>query len=169
MSFMIDHRRAPVRAVGTVLLAAALTGVAGCGGGEEPDTETAGEATRSDAGAREATGDMTSPGLRAPSAEEVPGAFRAVVFEAEGPVLVFFHAPWHAGSQELLPVVREIGESRDGLRALLVNVDEEPAIAQAYRVPGVPTAAILRGGEPVSVLTEGVTAERLRSWVAESL
>lgn len=69
------------------------------------------------------------------------------------PVLVDFWATWCGPCLAMEPVLESLAEELAG-RALIakVNVDEEPALANAARIQSIPTLVMLHNGEVIDVL-----------------
>jgi thioredoxin 2 len=74
-------------------------------------------------------------------------AFDAIVKEAKLPVLVDFWAAWCGPCRMVAPEVKSVAQTMAG-RALVLKVDTEklPALAQRYRVSGIPNFVLFRGG-----------------------
>ena len=68
----------------------------------------------------------------------------------ELPVLVDFWAEWCMPCRMLAPVIEQLGEQYAGRLAVAkVNVDEQPELAERYRIQSIPTVMLFRGGTPV--------------------
>ncbi|WP_255149808.1 thioredoxin [Halorarius halobius] len=63
-------------------------------------------------------------------------------------VLVDFYADWCGPCKMLEPTVEELAAETDAAVAK-VDIDAHQALAQQYRVQGVPTLYLFAGGEPV--------------------
>ena len=90
--------------------------------------------------------------------------FQRDVLESEIPVLVELWAPGNPGCRQLAPRVEEVArELAEKLRAVRVNVEDQPQIAQMFRVTEVPMLVLVAGGRPVNaakgVLTKGEILE----------
>src|SRR5207244_2905669 len=73
--------------------------------------------------------------------------FEREVLQSGVPVIVDFWAPWCAPCRALAPVMEQIAAMRQGsYRVVKVNIDEEPALAQAFEVQSIPMVALFRGG-----------------------
>ena len=66
------------------------------------------------------------------------------------PVVVDLWAPWCGPCRTLGPTIEKVVDATDGKVALVkVNVDENPAISQAFRVQSIPAVYALRDGQVV--------------------
>lgn len=76
--------------------------------------------------------------------------FSSEVLSSANPVLVDFWAPWCGPCRMLSPVLEEVAAQHPEIKICKVNVDEEPLLAQQYRVMSIPTLILFRGGEAVA-------------------
>jgi len=68
---------------------------------------------------------------------------------SERPVLVHFSASWCGPCRGLAPSIDEIAREQDQVKVGKVNVDEEPELAQRFRIMSIPTLMVFREGELV--------------------
>ncbi len=64
-------------------------------------------------------------------------------------VLIDFWASWCGPCKMLSPLVDEIAEERPDIKVCKVNVDEQPALAQQFRVVSIPMLIVMHHGEVV--------------------
>ena len=84
--------------------------------------------------------------------EQVPDVtdqdFHHLVLESDQPVLVDFWAEWCVPCHMVSPVVEEIARDNAGrMRAVKVNVDDNPQTARAYGIMSIPTLIVFKNGE----------------------
>ena len=81
--------------------------------------------------------------------------FDTAVRRADKPVLVDFWASWCGPCRKLSPLVESIAKEHPEIQVAKVNVDEEPVLAQRYRIASVPTLLLFKEGE-IAARTVGV-------------
>lgn len=69
------------------------------------------------------------------------------VLSADQPVIVDFYADWCGPCKMLSPVLEQLASEHTEVKITKVNVDEEPALAERFRVRGIPYVAIFRDGK----------------------
>jgi thioredoxin 1 len=90
--------------------------------------------------------------------------FHDVVLSSDKPVLVDFWAEWCPPCHMISPVLDEIAaELADKLVVVKVNVDENQAVAQRYRILAMPTLSVFRNGEMISSVVGARPKRRLLS------
>ena len=94
--------------------------------------------------------------------------FEQVVTAASLPVLVDLWAPWCGPCRVVAPGVEQAAQELAGhLKAVKVNVDEAPRVAERFGVRGIPTLLILRQGREVARQVGAVPPAALVRWVEE--
>ena len=98
--------------------------------------------------------------------------FKDEVLDDPSPILIDFWARWCMPCQIMKPLFRETAMLlKDEVRAAKVNVDEEPQLAEAFAIQGIPALVLIRGrkviGAWTGVMPVGALAENVRSRLAE--
>ena len=75
-------------------------------------------------------------------------SFEQEILNSAAPVVIDFWAPWCAPCRAIAPVLAELAGTYEGkVKVAKINVDEQPALAQAFQVRGIPTLYGLVSGE----------------------
>ena len=95
--------------------------------------------------------------------------FKAMVEDAENPVLLDFSAEWCPPCKMLAPVVERIALEFEGkLDVFGVDTDQSPELSQKFNISGVPTMIFFHKGQEVKKLVGFRDYDALKSEV-ESL
>lgn len=76
--------------------------------------------------------------------------FEQEVMKSEQPVLIDFWATWCGPCQMIAPVVDKIAEEMKSVKICKVNIDEQPELAQQFRVMSIPTLVVVKDGKVVN-------------------
>lgn len=91
---------------------------------------------------------------------------RVVNQSQQRPVVVDFWAPWCGPCRTLSPKLEAIAAEKDGGFFLAkVNTDENPELAQAFQVDGIPAVFAIREGKLVDQFAGAIAAEELRAFI----
>ena len=76
--------------------------------------------------------------------------FESEVMNSDKPVLLDFWAPWCGPCRMVVPIVEEIAKERPDIKVGKINVDEQPELAQQFRVMSIPTLVVMKDGKVVA-------------------
>ena len=76
--------------------------------------------------------------------------FADEVLKSDIPVLVDFWADWCGPCRMIAPILEQIAEEHDGkIKIAKMDYDANPATPNEYRVMGLPTLLLFKGGDVV--------------------
>jgi thioredoxin 1 len=96
-------------------------------------------------------------------AEVTDATFDREVLKAQEPVIVDFWAPWCVPCRRVSPVLDEISQSRDDVRFVKLNVDDNPQTAMSYQITSIPTIARFEDGRVTNQAVGALPKNQLAS------
>ena len=98
--------------------------------------------------------------------------FQAQVLDASKsqPVMVDFWAEWCGPCRVLAPTVDQVAQENAGkIKVVKLNVDESPNTAFAYKIRGIPTLLIFKGGQVADQLVGAVPKEQIEKAISRHI
>jgi thioredoxin 1 len=96
--------------------------------------------------------------------------FESEVVQADLPVLVDFTATWCGPCRQISPIVDEFAGTYEGrAKVVKVDIDQSPETAKRFKIRGVPTLLVLKGGDVVAQQMGAASKPVLSSWFEKAL
>jgi thioredoxin 1 len=97
------------------------------------------------------------------------GKFNEIV-KSSVPTLVDFYATWCGPCKAMHPILDQLkNEMGEQVRILKIDVDKNPAIADKFKIRGVPTFMLFKNGEVVWRQSGGMDVQTLKSKIRPSI
>ncbi len=92
--------------------------------------------------------------------------FNEEVINSGEPVLLDFWASWCGPCKMIAPSVASVADKFAGkVKVGKINVDEQPELAMQYKVSGIPTLLMFKGGSEVGRSVGYIPEEEIESFV----
>ncbi len=89
-------------------------------------------------------------------------SFETDVLDSNEPVLVDFWAEWCGPCRMIAPIVDQLATEYDGkIKVAKLDADTNPNVMETFRVMGIPTLILFKGGQAVERITGYMPKERL--------
>ena len=96
--------------------------------------------------------------------------YEQMVVQSDRPVLVDFWAPWCVYCRRLGPAFDQLAaEQAEVLRAVKVNIDEEPGLASREQVDTSPTLILYGGGQRLGSIVAPKSKAEIEAFIREAL
>jgi len=92
--------------------------------------------------------------------------FEKEVLNSDKPVLLDFWAAWCGPCKMVGPTVEQVAEETASFAKVgKINIDEEPELAQRFKIMSIPTLAVIKNGK----LVESVVGTRTKQTLIDML
>jgi thioredoxin 1 len=96
--------------------------------------------------------------------------FNDEVKKSDQPVLVDFWAEWCGPCRSVAPILEEISKEFAGqLKVVKLDVESNPAIAQAYKIRGIPALLLFKNGDVADQKIGALPKHQLKAWLSEAV
>ncbi|WP_205502012.1 thioredoxin [Rufibacter psychrotolerans] len=97
-------------------------------------------------------------------------SFQELISSPGMPVLVDFYADWCGPCKTMAPILQQVAQQYAGkLKVIKIDVDKNPAVAQQYRIQGIPTLLLFQEGKQLWRQSGVVPAHQLSQVVQQHL
>ncbi|MBK1631436.1 thioredoxin [Thiohalocapsa halophila] len=96
--------------------------------------------------------------------------FEEEVLNSPEPVLVDYWANWCAPCKMIAPLLEEIAEEYAGkIKVAKLDIDQNRAVTERFKVRGIPTLMLFKGGEPEATKVGAVSKSQLTVFIDSNL
>ena len=83
----------------------------------------------------------------------------------EATVVIDLWAPWCGPCRTLGPIIEKIVDATDNVELVKVNIDENPGVANAFRVQSIPAVFAIKDKQVVDGFIGALPEAQVRAWV----
>jgi len=88
--------------------------------------------------------------------------FNQEALESQNLVIVDFYADWCGPCKMMAPIIEELANEYNGsVKIGKLNVDDNPATAQKYRVMSIPTILFIKNGTIIDTIIGAVSKNQI--------
>ena len=92
------------------------------------------------------------------------------LLQGDKPLLVDFWAPWCSYCRRIGPAYDRIAQQfGEEVKIVKINIDEEPALAEAEHIEVIPTLVLYRNGEAIGSIVAPESKAMIEAFIRESL
>lgn len=96
--------------------------------------------------------------------------FENEVINSEVPVLVDFYADWCGPCKMMAPVIEQLATEYEGKAKIgKLDIDQNGATAQKYKVMSIPTILLIKNGQVVETVVGAVPKQQLEAKIQAAL
>ena len=91
------------------------------------------------------------------------------IISGSKPVLAEFWAPWCTYCRRITPVMEKLKAERQDIEIVQVNIDDEPALADKYKIEVIPTMLMFVNGEHGQELVAPGSKRQIEEFISSQL
>ena len=91
--------------------------------------------------------------------------FNKEVLQSDKRVLVDFNAEWCGPCKMMKPVLEEISQSKNEIKIVSINVDDEDELASKYNVSSIPCLVLIENGKEINRSIGLISRSELDSFI----
>ena len=92
------------------------------------------------------------------------------LLQADKPLLVDFWAPWCSYCRRIGPAYDRIAQQFENeVNVVKINIDEEPALAEAEHIEVIPTLVLYKDGQAIGSIVAPESKAMIEAFIQESL